>query len=258
MPTRSEGARLQDMVTSPPGSQRILLEVRNVRRAFGGIVAVDDMSFDVNAGVATGLIGPNGAGKTTLFNLLSCVDRPDRGEVRFEGQRISGLDAHKVGRLGIGRTFQSVRVFGDMSVRENLEIAEVNAPHGGSPGAQSRIAEALEFVDMAHMVDSVAGLLSYGQRKLVELAMVLVQKPKLILLDEPVAGVNPVLTEKIGVILGSLVRRGQTLLIVEHNIPFVTALCQRVIVMANGALLADGTGEEIQRDERVLESFLGV
>jgi ABC-type branched-subunit amino acid transport system ATPase component len=234
-----------------------LLEIEAVRRHFGGIAAVDGVSFSVAAGMATGLIGPNGAGKTTLFNLLSGVDRPDRGEIRFEGRRISGMGAHQVARLGVGRTFQSVRIFADMSVRENLAIADLNAAHGGSAGAAGRIAEALACVDMARHIEAQAGLLSYGQRKLVELAMVLVQKPKLILLDEPVAGVNPVLTETIGSILGGLVSRGQTLLIVEHNIPFVTVLCQRVIVMTNGQLLADGSGEEIRQDERVLEAFLG-
>ena len=235
-----------------------MLEVAGVRRHFGGIVAVEDVSFDVRAGMATGLIGPNGAGKTTLFNLMTGIDRPDRGEVRFEGRRISEMPSHKVSHLGIARTFQSVRVFGDMSVRENLQIADINARLGGSSGLDDRIAQALEQVDLSHMIDKDAGMLSYGQRKLVELAMVLIQKPKLILLDEPVAGVNPVLTEEIGAILCKLVEAGQTLLIVEHNIPFVVALCQRVIVMANGSLLADGSGAQIQQDERVLEAFLGV
>ena len=244
-------------MVSGAGGHAPLIEISGVRRHFGGIAAVDDVSFTIAAGMATGLIGPNGAGKTTLFNLLSGVDRPDRGEIRFEGRRISGMSAHQVAHLGVGRTFQSVRIFADMSVRENLTIAVLNAAHGGSPGSADRIAEALAYVDMARHIEAQAGLLSYGQRKLVELAMVLIQKPKLILLDEPVAGVNPVLTETIGSILGDLVSRGQTLLIVEHNIPFVTALCQRVIVMTNGQLLADGSGEEIRRDERVLEAFLG-
>ena len=244
-------------MVSGRAEQPAMLEVAGVRRHFGGIVAVEDVSFDVRAGMATGLIGPNGAGKTTLFNLMTGIDRPDRGEVRFEGRRISDMPSHKVSHLGIARTFQSVRVFGDMSVRENLQIADINARLGGSSGLDDRIAQALEQVDMSHMIDKDAGMLSYGQRKLVELAMVLIQKPKLILLDEPVAGVNPVLTEEIGAILGKLVEAGQTLLIVEHNIPFVVALCQRVIVMANGSLLADGSGAQIQQDERVLEAFLG-
>ena len=230
-----------------------LLEATGVSRAFGGIHAVENVSFAIAGGEVTGLIGPNGAGKTTLFNLLSGVDRPGAGQVTFEGRRIDGLSATRVNRMGIGRTFQSVRVFGDMTVRENLRVADLNGAQAGTP----RITEALEFVDMAPHIDAVAGLLSYGQRKLVELAMVLVQAPKLILLDEPVAGVNPVLVEKIGGILSRLAERGQTLLVVEHNIPFVTKLCRRVIVMANGGILAQGSAAEIQSDARVLEAFLG-
>ena len=230
-----------------------LLEATGLSRAFGGIHAVENVSFAIAAGEVTGLIGPNGAGKTTLFNLLSGVDRPGAGQVTFDGRRIDGLSATRVNRLGIGRTFQSVRVFGDMTVRENLRVADLNRAHAGAP----RITEALEFVDMGPHVDAVAGLLSYGQRKLVELAMVLVQAPKLILLDEPVAGVNPVLVEKIGSILSRLAERGQTLLVVEHNIPFVTKLCRRVIVMATGGVLAQGSAAEIQNDARVLEAFLG-
>ena len=234
-----------------------LLEATGLSRAFGGIHAVENVSFAIAPGEVTGVIGPNGAGKTTLFNLLSGVDRADSGRVAFQGQRIDGLSATRVNRMGIGRTFQSVRVFGDMTVRENLRIADLNGAHAGMPGAPARIAEALQFVDMAPHVDANAGLLSYGQRKLVELAMVLVQEPKLILLDEPVAGVNPVLVEKIGSILSRLAQRGQTLLVVEHNIPFVTKLCRRVIVMANGGILAQGSAAEIQSDARVLEAFLG-
>ena len=234
-----------------------LLEVLGVSRTFGGIVAVDDVTFSIQAGAATGLIGPNGAGKTTLFNLLSGIDRPDAGEVRYQRERIDQLSAHRVTRLGIGRTFQSVRVFGDMTVGENLQVADMSGPRGREPGMEQRIGEALDFVDMSPHVHANAGLLSYGQRKLVELAMVLVQAPRLILLDEPVAGVNPALTEKIGRILADLVHRGQTLLVVEHNVPFVTRLCERIIVMANGGVLADGTPDVIQGDSRVLEAFLG-
>ena len=243
--------------TAPGTSARPLLEVAHASRAFGGIHAVEDVSFTVAPGAVTGLIGPNGAGKTTVFNLLSGIDRPDSGRVVFESRRVDGLSASRVTRLGVGRTFQGVRVFGDMTVRENLRVADMNGARGGTPGAATRIAEALDFVDMAAHVDATAGLLSYGQRKLVELAMVLVQAPKLILLDEPVAGVNPVLVEKIGGILTRLAQRGQTLLVVEHNIPFVTRLCDRVIVMANGSILTEGSAAEVQKDARVLEAFLG-
>ena len=238
-------------------SARPLLEMVHASRAFGGIRAVSDVSFTIARGAVTGLIGPNGAGKTTLFNQLSGIDRPDSGRVIFEGRRIDGLPASRVTRLGIGRTFQSVRVFGDMTVRENVRVADMNGGKGGEPNAQGRIAEALDFVDMGPHVDAMAGRLSYGQRKLVELAMVLVQAPKLMLLDEPVAGVNPVLIEKIGDILERLARGGHTLLIVEHNIPFVSRLCDRVIVMVNGSILTEGAPREIQSDARVLEAFLG-
>jgi len=242
---------------APGASARALLEVINVSRAFGGLHAVAGVSFTIPHGALTGLIGPNGAGKTTVFNLLSGVERPDAGQVLFEGRRIDGLSASRVSRLGLGRTFQSVRVFGDMSVHENLRVADMNGAKAGAPGGASRIAEALQLVDMDMHAHASAGLLSYGQRKLVELAMVLVQAPKLILLDEPVAGVNPVLVDKIGDILSRLASAGHTLLVVEHNIPFVTRLCSRVIVMANGGILAQGSAQEIQKDARVLEAFLG-
>jgi ABC-type branched-subunit amino acid transport system ATPase component len=239
------------------GAGTALLEVSGASRAFGGIRAVNDVSFAIAPRAVTGLIGPNGAGKTTLFNLLSGTDRPDAGRVSFEGRRIDGLPANRISALGIGRTFQSVRVFGDMTVEENLRVADLNGARRGAPGGPARIAEALAFVDMSAHRDANAGLLSYGQRKLVELAMVLVQGPKLVLLDEPVAGVNPVLVDKIAGILTRLAERGQTLLVVEHNIPFVTRLCQRVIVMANGSILTEGSADEIRKDARVLEAFLG-
>jgi ABC-type branched-subunit amino acid transport system ATPase component len=234
-----------------------LLEVSGASRSFGGIRAVSDVSFAIAQRAVTGLIGPNGAGKTTVFNLLSGIDRPDAGQVSFEGRRIDGLSASRISGLGIGRTFQSVRVFGDMSVGENLRVAHLNGAKRSAPGAAARIADALDLVDMGAHREAMAGLLSYGQRKLLELAMVLVQAPKLILLDEPVAGVNPVLVDKIGGILTKLAERGQTLLVVEHNIPFITRLCQRIIVMANGSILAEGSAELIQQDPRVLEAFLG-
>jgi ABC-type branched-subunit amino acid transport system ATPase component len=234
-----------------------LLKVAGVCKRFGGIVAVDNVSFDIAPGAVTGLIGPNGAGKTTLFDILSGVEAPDAGSIRYNGSPIHGLPSHNVSRLGIGRTFQSVRVFAEMTVRENLEVADRNGKHRRTPGFEQRLMDALAFVNMAPHQQALAGLLSYGQRKLVEIAMVMIQDPTLILLDEPVAGVNPVLIEHIGKLLTELVRQGRTLLIVEHNIPFITDLCDHIVVMANGRVLAEGDGETIQRDARVLEAFLG-
>jgi ABC-type branched-subunit amino acid transport system ATPase component len=242
----------------PAGSSALpLLRVSGVSKRFGGIVAVDDISIDVDGGAVTALIGPNGAGKTTLFDLISGVSSPNSGEILFEGRSIQGTPSHQVSRLGIGRTFQSVRVFNDMSVRENLQIADRNGKHRGKSGFEGRLAAALAFVNMAAHEYALAGRLSYGQRKLAEIAMVQIQDPKLIMLDEPVAGVNPALIEQISELLRKLVRQDRTLLLVEHNIPFVTNLCDHIVVMANGKLLAQGDGDQIQRDSRVLEAFLG-
>ena len=243
---------LQGDVTVVP-----ILEVTGLCKRFGGLVAVDDISFRVVPGNALGIIGPNGAGKTTLFNLLSGFETADSGVIRFQGHTIQGAPPHRIARLGIGRTFQSVRVFGTLSVLENLRIAHLYAPSAEAGAFDDRFADIIDFVGLARHADATAGRLSYGQRKLVELGMVLMAKPSLILLDEPVAGVNPALIEEIAKLLGMLIERGQTLLIVEHNIPFVTRVCGEILVMANGGLLVHGTGAEIQRDPRVLEAFLG-
>jgi ABC-type branched-subunit amino acid transport system ATPase component len=247
-----EASRLQDSATAAP-----ILEAAGLSKRFGGLIAVDGISFSVARGSALGIIGPNGAGKTTLFNLLSGFETADSGVIRFEGRPIQGAPPHRIARLGIGRTFQSVRVFGALSVRENLRVAHIYAPSTGTSSFDERLADILDFVGLTRHADATAGNISYGQRKLVELGMVLMARPSLILLDEPVAGVNPALIEEIVKLLSALIERGQTLLVVEHNIPFVTRICGEILVMANGGLLVQGTGAEIQRDPRVLEAFLG-
>jgi branched-chain amino acid transport system ATP-binding protein len=234
-----------------------ILEVVGISKRFGGVVAVDEVSFNVAAGRAVGLIGPNGAGKTTLFNLLSGFEISDSGTIRFAGHAIERGLPHNTARLGIGRTFQSVRVFASMSVRENLRVAHMYGRKANERGFEERAAEILAFVSLTQHSESIAGSLSYGQRKLVELGMVLITDPMLILLDEPVAGVNPAMTNEIARLLQELVGRGLTLLVVEHNLPFVTRVCADIIVMANGGLLMRGSGADIQRDPRVLEAFLG-
>ncbi|WP_210485459.1 ABC transporter ATP-binding protein [Microvirga antarctica] len=234
-----------------------ILEVSGIGKRYGGIVAVEDVSFKVKRGIATGLIGPNGAGKTTVFDMLTGMQRADRGSIRFEGQTITNLASHKISRLGIGRTFQSVRVFGNLSVLENLNIAEANSAAPARHGATDRVHRALALVEMEEHAGKPAGALSYGQRKLVELAMVLVQEPRLIMLDEPVAGVNPGLVERLSDILRRLIDSGISLLLVEHNIRFVTGLCDHIVVLAAARMLADGTPEEIMRNPDVLEAFLG-
>jgi ABC-type branched-subunit amino acid transport system ATPase component len=234
-----------------------ILEVAGVSKRFGGVVAVDQVSFNVAAGTAVGLIGPNGAGKTTLFDLLSGFELSDSGTIRFAGHAIERALPHNTARLGMGRTFQSVRVFASMSVRENLRVAHMYGRKANERGFEERAAEILAFVSLTQHSESIAGSLSYGQRKLVELGMVLITDPMLILLDEPVAGVNPAMTNEIARLLQELVGRGLTLLVVEHNLPFVTRVCADIIVMANGGLLMRGSGADIQRDPRVLEAFLG-
>ena len=239
------------MTTSP------ILEVEGVSKRFGGVVAVDQVSFNVASGNAVGVIGPNGAGKTTLFNLLSGFETCDSGRIRFGGHAIGRALPHNIARLGIGRTFQSVRVFTSMSVRENLRVAHMCGRRAYDRAFEEHAAEILDFVGLTQQGDSIAGSLSYGQRKLAELGMVLIADPLLILLDEPVAGVNPMMITEIGRLLRELVGRGLTLLIVEHNLPFVASMCADIIVMANGGVLMRGEAADIQRDPRVLEAFLG-
>lgn len=235
----------------------VILDVAGIGKRFGGIVAVDDVSFKVQRGIATGLIGPNGAGKTTVFDMLTGMQRSDTGSVTFDGQAITRMRPHQISQLGIGRTFQSVRVFGKLSVLENVRIADRYGSRGGLHGWQDRVARALAFVEIEEHADKPAGSLSYGQRKLVELAMVLVQEPMLIMLDEPVAGVNPGLVERLSAILRKLIDQGVSLLLVEHNISFVTGLCDHIVVLAAARTLAEGTPAQIMANPDVLEAFLG-
>jgi branched-chain amino acid transport system ATP-binding protein len=192
-----------------------------------------------------------------VFDLLTGIQRADSGVVLFGGRPITHLSAHRISRLGIGRTFQSVRVFGRLSVRENVRIAEAHGRHGGQPGGGDRVSSAIAFVEMDPHADKLAGSLSYGQRKLVELAMVLAQAPTLIMLDEPVAGVNPGLIERLGEMLRKLTAGGVSLLLVEHNIRFVTGLCEHIVVLAAARTLVEGTPAQIMANPDVLEAFLG-
>lgn len=233
------------------------LTTRNLSCHFGGVHAVDDVSFDVEEGASVGIIGPNGAGKTTLFNLISGFARPTAGTVEYRGKPLRSGRAHLIARAGIGRTFQTVRVFGELTVQDNLRVADHLATTPGQGNFPERLAETLEFVGMSRFVDDEAGFLSYGQQKLIELAMVLINRPTIILLDEPVAGVNPVMIQQIADVLNRLRARGLTLVLVEHNVPFVTELCDKIIVMTNGRKLMEGSGAEVQADKRVLEAFLG-
>lgn len=240
-----------------------LLELKEVTRRFGGITAVDHCSFTVEAGMITGLIGPNGAGKTTVFNLISGLLKPDAGTISFEDRKLNGMKPHQITRLGISRTFQITRELKEMTVLENMVVQSrthslLDLFKKSILNKEREKAMALlEFVGIAHLAHEKAKKLSYGQKKLLEFASALMSDPKLILLDEPAGGVNPALLEKIMNYIEALNGRGITFLIVEHKMDMVMGLCDPVIVMAHGKVLAQGSPQEIQNDERVLEAYLG-
>lgn len=241
-----------------------LLEVRTVSKSFGGIQAVQDCSFEVEEGSITALIGPNGAGKTTMFNIINGMHGCDTGEIHFEGKPIHRLLPHQVTRRGIGRTFQISRQLSDLTVLENVVI---QSPAKGWRGLMTqsilgeerdRALDLLEFVGIADLAYEPAGMLSYGQKKLMDIAAGMMANPRMFLLDEPAGGINPALLETIIDRVLALRERGVTFLIVEHNMDMVMALCDPVVVMAYGTVLAKGTPEEIQNDPAVLEAYLGV
>ncbi len=253
--------------TSPPP----LLEVQGVSKRFGGVAAVDGLSFAVPRGSMVGLIGPNGAGKTTMFDLLAGTLRPTEGTIRFDSRAIGGLPPHRRMGLGLGRTFQIPKPFPAMSVLENVmvgaqgQIGEALLPNWLSPGRvarqerdiRDRAVALLDFVSLSPLMSQPARVLSGGQRKLLELARVLMAGPKLLLLDEPAAGVNPGLLETIIDRIEAINARGVTVLLIEHNIDMVTRLCAKVFVMAQGRMLSEGTPDAVARDRRVLEAYLG-
>ena len=249
----------REAVSDPPP----LLEVTDLRKAFGGLQAVDGASLVVPEGSITGLIGPNGSGKTTLFNLIDNTIHADGGEVRLAGERIDGLSSWGRAHRGLGRTFQITRLFREMTVLENVVAAQRAFSWGqlgrvAVSGAEAKAAEELlEYVGMRAFRDQRARALSFGQQKLVELAQVLMLDPKLILLDEPAGGINPVLIDRMSEMIRELNSYGKTFLIVEHNMPFVLGLCDPVHVLGRGRTMASGTPAEIQSDPAVVDAYLG-
>jgi len=231
----------------------LILEVRGVSKRFGGVTAVQNCSLAVEPGKIVALVGPNGSGKTTLFNLITGVERLDEGEIYFKGDRIDYLPPHKIARRGIGRTFQLIRVFPELTALENLLVV---ARQDWEP-AYRRALELLTFVKLDQLRGEFAGNLSYGQQRLLEFARVLMIDPDLVLLDEPAAGINRSLLNDLLNAIRDLRAGGKTVLIVEHDMKVVMDLSEKIFVLDHGEKLTEGTPETVLKDERVLEAYFG-
>jgi len=237
-----------------PMKKDSLLIVQDLTKRFGGITALNRCSLELEAGQIFGLIGPNGSGKTTLFNLITGLERQDKGSVYFKGGRIDGLKPHQICQLGIGRTFQITRVFPQLTALENLLVVARKGKDGDDHG---RALGLLDFVGLRGLKDEYAGNLSFGQQRLVEFVRVLMLDPELILLDEPAAGVNRTLLNQLLDRIMELQGMGKTFLIVEHDMNVIMGLCQKVFVLDHGEKIAEGEPREIQANEQVIEAYFG-
>jgi branched-chain amino acid transport system ATP-binding protein len=249
-----------------------LLTVENVRKEFGGLIAVSDLDFTIPVGSIVSLIGPNGAGKTTFFNMLTGVYKPTSGQVVFDGTDVTGKPPHAITKLGIGRTFQNIRLFPQMTALENVLVGMHSRLKGGilgsifgTPGVRREERDAhekgralLRYAGLGRVDDELAENLSYGDQRRLELARALATEPKLLLLDEPTAGMNPQETVAFTDFLGKLrTERPITILLIEHDMRVVMGISERVTVLDYGEKIAEGTPSEIQKNERVIEAYLG-
>lgn len=240
-----------------------LLEVHRVAKSYGGLQVLRDVSLDVREGAITGVIGPNGSGKSTLFDVITRYSACDSGSITFNGQAITSLAPHQVSHRGLVRTFQLTRVFPALTVAENLLVFAERGRRRGARGdgdpahGDDQVWELLEFTGLARLATAEAATLSYGQLKLLEIAQVLMLRPKMLMLDEPMAGINPGLADEIAGRLLTLRDRGLTLLLVEHNIPVIQRLCDTVAVLVAGQVMARGRPGEVLAEREVREAFLG-
>lgn len=241
-----------------------MLQMEKLSKSFGGIQAVSHCSLKVSAGKITALIGPNGAGKTTLFDIIVGLHRPEQGSVRFDGREITRFPVHRRARLGLSRTFQLVRTFANLTIEENLRLAaESTDQHflrsffAPKIAAKETLLDMLKLVGLEQPLSYPAKALSYGQSKLLSLARALLLPHQLLMLDEPVAGVAPTLREQFKKLLPSLKARGETIFFIEHDMDFVRAVSDQVIVMDQGTVLTQGTPAEVLNDPRVLQAYLG-
>ena len=248
-----------------------LLGIRSLTKRFGGLVAVKNVSFDVEPGSIVGLIGPNGAGKTTVFNLITGIYRPDEGEINFQGKSIAGLPTHRIVSGGIARTFQTIRLFQNLSVLDNVLAGRHCRMKSGVMGAMLRYpserreeqaalvaaVQALDFVRLRSEAQNLAKNLSYGNQRLLEIARAIATKPQLVILDEPAGGMNEQETASLISLIRKVRDQGVTVLLIEHDMSLVMRVCEKIVVLEYGSKIAEGSPQEIKNDQEVIRAYLG-